>query len=52
LVSVACLPSDVLMVSCLSYFRIAERPRQIEALVGTGIVSDSPTYRELTDLGR
>src|ERR1700741_1114613 len=46
-VSVTCLPSDVLMVSRLSYFRTAKRPRQMTSLERSRLVSDRPTYPEL-----
>src|SRR5260370_8913741 len=35
LVRVTCLPSDVLIVSRLGHFLIAEQPRQMERLLGT-----------------
>src|SRR5260370_28187244 len=53
LVSVMCLPSDVLMVCRLSYFRTGEQPRQMEWLVHSGIVSDYATTLEFaSDNGR
>src|SRR5260370_5344601 len=53
LVSVTCLPSDVLMVSRPRYFRTGEQPRQMERLLPGGIVSDYATTLEIAkDHGR
>src|SRR5258708_35551714 len=48
LVSVTCLPSDVLMVCGLNYFRIAERPRQMADGPRLG---DLPARIQMPDLG-
>src|SRR6267378_1343295 len=48
LVSVACLPSDVLMVSRPSYFRTARLPRQIARLLRSGVVSDDAAHSAIS----